>query len=169
MEKLELKHLVPYYEHNLKVLSTEDNKIYCLTGLSNPYKTVRRDFIKIEIREPLETRSWSFVLNNKEGFTVKPILRPFSDLSKEIEHNGEKFCPEDLLSNLFGDCETFYSFEGVKLIEDTYRTEDAIHSKKIYDNPNYYPWFIIKWLHEHLFDTEGLIEAGLAIDFNTLK
>lgn len=85
-----------------------------------------------------------------EKFT--PILRPLSDLTKPIEHKGEKFVPIiKLLENGFFDTrkmskEEIMSFVGAYLIT-------------LNDLPLYLQWH---------FDLFGGIESGEAIDVNTL-
>lgn len=62
--KIELKHLAPYLPYEL-------NMVGCQSKMS------------AEILQ-------RFIDND---FEITPILRPLSDLTKEIEHNGEKFVP----------------------------------------------------------------------------
>lgn len=154
--KLELKHLAPYYLHNLRILNTDDNEIYFLTGMSNPYKTVRRDFVRLEIREPLDTRNWSFILNDDTYTKIKLILHPLSDLTKGIEVNGEKLNPVDELFIEYGG-----GYGNILNFINTF-------IQSIVDDPLNNSYQIIQKLHEWHFDTQGLIKAGLAIDINTL-
>lgn len=74
METLELKHLAPYLPYGLKGIYNET----IITLSLNGYSSV--DEIGYDI---------SLFLSCK----IKPILRPLSDLTKEIEVNGEKFVP----------------------------------------------------------------------------
>lgn len=76
----------------------------------------------------------------------RPILRPLSDLTKEIEHNGEKFVP---VENLNPSLRSLKGFETL-IKNQIIMYEDAIK--------------LFKW---H-FDVFGLIEKGEAIDINTL-
>lgn len=76
----------------------------------------------------------------KNEFGSKLILRPLSDLTKEIEVNGEKFVPR---SKFFGN------------------PLDYIITKNSYE--------VVQQLISWHFDIFGLIDAGLAIDINTLK
>jgi hypothetical protein len=77
----------------------------------------------------------------------KPILRPLSDIITKIEHNGEKFVPLDILAYLFGyGC---LEFDLTDVLNQPYKQ--------------------IEKLLEWHFDIFGLIEAGLAIDINTLE
>jgi hypothetical protein len=90
----------------------------------------------------------------------KPILRPLSDLTKEIEVNGEKFVPMNILFN----CDEFDSIIGHSSIEyanDFIKSNDRL--SLCYD---FYFW---QKLLEWHFDIYGLIENGLAIDINTLN
>lgn len=85
---------------------------------------------------------------------VKPVLRPLSDLTKEIDHGGEKFVPIDWL-------------------EDEYYTLAIyISAKQLHIEPrwiNQCEYLLIKHLLEWHFDVDNLIEKGLAIDLNTLE
>ena len=80
--KLELRHLAPYLPYGLKMKWIEGDMIYKLTRLStaglacvdeNGYRT------------PFDYEH------------IKPILRPLSDLSEKIEHEGKKFVPMNKL------------------------------------------------------------------------
>tara|TARA_R110000850_G_scaffold196180_1_gene322634 strand:- start:346 stop:741 length:396 start_codon:yes stop_codon:yes gene_type:complete len=130
--KIELKNLAPYLPYGLKCKSTtilfgeEDNGIYEM-GL-------------ISMRGVLKG-------------TGKPILRPLSDLTKEVEFNGEKFIPSDRtnVGMLHG---RIYSNIGV--VENRITTNTITYSDMTY----------LISLH---FDVFGLIPQGLAIDINTIK
>ena len=89
-----------------------------------------------------------------EKFT--PILRPLSDLTKEIEHKGEKFVPiVKLLENSSFDTSKM-SEEEIMYFVNGYSYIDLI---ALYDLPLYLLWH---------FDLFGGIESGEAIDVNTL-
>lgn len=82
----------------------------------------------------------------------KPILRPMSDLTKEITHRGEKFVPLDV----FNDRGHFIEFDAAGLL---YTVGGCMDSD----------WLMVfDKFHEWMFDYRGLISAGLAIDVNTL-
>lgn len=82
----------------------------------------------------------------------KPILRPMSDLTKEITHRGEKFVPLDV----FNDRGHFIEFDTAGLL---YTVGGCMDSD----------WLMVfDKFHEWMFDYRGLISAGLAIDVNTL-
>lgn len=123
--KLELKHLVPYLPYEL-------NMYY---------------------EEPIANEPSEWVLAAKYIDVVierqnKPILRPLSDLTKEIEVNGKKFIPVDEI------------LKWCKLYWDENRNISPLRDWRYKD--------IQKILEWH-FDVFGLIPAGLAIDINALK
>ena len=89
---------------------------------------------------------WEYVKLN-----VKLILRPLSDLTKEIEHNGEKFVPVERIEEIYGLNSMWIGWDGVD------------------EGMGHFEHQIIQKLLEWHFDTEGLIEKGYAIDINTLK
>lgn len=82
----------------------------------------------------------------------KPILRPMSDITKEITHRGEKFVPIDVLN----DRGRFIEFDTAGLL---YTVGGCMDSD----------WLMVfDKFHEWMFDYRGLISAGLAVDVNTL-
>ncbi len=95
----------------------------------------------------------STVVGESDFFTdkskFKPILHPLSDLTKEIEHNGE------IIHVLTFLCEKYRNLNPHQLIA-------AIKSGIIDFN-------IMMDLIEFHFDVAGLIEKGEAIDVNTLS
>ena len=91
----------------------------------------------------------------------KPILRPMSDLTKEITHRGEKFVPMVEL----GECANVevevadFEFKRDKVIDVLFHNILSGERSSI---------IIFDKLNEWMFDYRGLISAGLAIDVNTL-
>ena len=132
--KLELKHLAGYLPYELKGIFT----IY------NTEQTVRSLSV-IYINRELEYRHF------------KPILRPLSDLTKEIEVNGDIFIPLDIISSHL-EYELNYNSE-----ENEFSTKQ-INRLFIME----IPYLAIDCMLEWHFDIYGLIENGLAIDMNTL-
>lgn len=162
--KLELKHLAGYLPYGLKILIHGTEEVL-MTGLETEtpstqekiiYKNSERNFYKTYFYE------------------IVPILRPLSDLTKEIEINGEKFVPIYKLFEI-----KYKDTHHVDLIREMYfkvnytftcsshygtAMETSINTKYIQMN-NF--WKIQKLL-EWNFDIHGLIENNLAIDINTL-
>ena len=127
--KLELKHLAPYLPYELKMYWEN------LVGEKLTPWVLTSSKVK-------------FALNNQNN----PILRPLSDLTKEIEVDGRKHqmwllingcthCGGTMLKNSNG-----YTFDIIQL--------------KYTEIQNLLLWH---------FDIFGLIDAGLAIDINTLN
>lgn len=88
--------------------------------------------------------------------TVKPILRPLSDLTKEIFVDGYAFIP----------IEWFKDKSETMLFEDSHLREIII---KKYDYPLLScSYRTIRKLVEWHFDIAGLIEKEEAIDYHTL-
>ncbi len=119
MDKLELKHLAPYLPYGLKFGNTENDIIV-----------------------EMKARSIGVICANTELY--KPIFRPLSDLTKKIEHNGDKFVA---MEKLFGE-----------------KTPQWGATIKHLGMPGHWEYHHIEKLFEWHFDVFGLIEAGLAIE-----
>ena len=134
--KLELKHLAPYLPYGLKAQAPKNGKIILLKGMYG--NTL--DFLDEE------DGHYTYSLDY-----AKIILRPLSDLTKEIEHNGKKIIfTHDILTH-----------HEIDLMEI---------NKTIRDLPvSGIPYQKVQMMLKHHYDVFGLIEAGLAIDINTLK
>ena len=137
--KLELKHLAPYLPYELKLYWHKDcDPVWIELQLDHVHHVIKRT-------------------NNKEALPPqdlwKPILRPLSDLTKEIKVNGEEFVAHDRTSAgmLHG-----RDSRGSVIIENRLRTNSITYQDMTY----------LISLH---FDVFGLIDAGLAIDINTLE
>lgn len=146
MKQLELKHIAPYFPYGLEVQYIGD--------MTDDNKRVDGDYIKIgEIAKigsvdfrysnPVYWMDFERGLFGVNSNVFKPILRPLSDLTKEIEYNGEKFIP----------CEQFsYDMECMLRLGDV--------------DTGCQPYSLIQKLIEWNFDIFGLIDKDLAIDIN---
>lgn len=125
--KLELKHYSAYLPYNLNLFDTFSNKKFSrvLCGVSLDY------------------------LISSDNQNIKPILRPLSDLTKEIQ----------ILENY----KTFYEH-----LYDSF-SEDGFDFQYLETSPLKFPYEVVQKLLEWKFDIYGLIENNLAIDINTLK
>ena len=168
MEKIELKHLAPYLPYGLKIEARIVKFPDFSSRILNGY--LYEDFKLGDIE-------------------IIPILRPLSDLIKAIP-----FVP---MSELFDVCfESLYGLGSEDMLSDFIACEDhgdryLFHVRGIEDNDFEYAlwlhldklWFsfevnnanmmvpqlkIFEKLFELHIDVFGLIEAGLAIDINTL-
>ena len=155
--KLEIKHLAPYLPYGLKLKRDSCHYIYTLKGM------VFSDVVFETGKSPIKF--------------IKPILRPISDISKEIEINGQKFTPIVELLKLrynawyekkigtryaeieFDNTSAWFSFQATFDIKVMFFKDD------IFSYPDY--WIIQKLAEWHI-DFQGLIEKGLAININTL-
>ncbi len=133
--KLEIKHLAPYLPYGLKC---EYEGIINGKEISAQHKAfnIENDpFPNWEYYEPIEeviglkiaplksirTYKKYFLatcgIHNRglknfyNGIGIKPILRPLSDLTKEIEYNGEKFVPIEFLFNNLVDAADVIEFD----------------------------------------------------------
>jgi hypothetical protein len=126
--KLELKHLAPYLPYKLKAIDSDGN---------------------IDIVTCID-------IEEIDGYKIKPILRPLSDLKKEITYNRENFVPIDWLEDkyytlsLHKECERLLELDG-------------------YQWTNRLSCLLLLHLFEWHFDVFRLIEKGLVVDINTLQ
>ena len=143
--KLTIEHLAGtfYFYHGIKFYEPKYNMVHSAVG-----------FIEDEIwakDKNGDAYSWSIADSEK-------IIILRSDITKEIEHNGERFVPiERILSER--KCDAEYNF--MKAIEDDWASAESKFE--------FAPYSIIKKLHSWHFDTQGLLQAGLAIDINELN
>ena len=91
---------------------------------------------------------------------IKPILRPLSDLTKPIEHNGETFVPIERIKELFIEGTEDVLSQSIEAIE--YFIENNFFSRI-----EYLPFILIQKLIEWHFAV-GLDENDY-IDVNTLE
>lgn len=159
--KLELKHLAPYLPYGL-IIKVGNISVAELT-------TDFTDHDHIKVSPVLSVEAY------------QPILRPLSDLTKEITHKGEVFVPMQKLLDIINgpDADTF-SQEGRYHILTANYEKWAFGYKNgfgFYFNSNGSGWdldYVIPQLeffnklHEWMFDTNGLIESELAISVHDL-
>lgn len=154
--KLELKHLAPYLPYKLKCLAQgEDKKVFDIQGIT--------DFTDVDLHEKGRTVNEQYDIED-----VFPILRPLSDLTKEIEVNGEKFIPSKILANEYLNT----SYWGSNTIGSGILNKDGKMQNLCFIGNEIIgecPYMIYEKLCEWHFDVFGLIEKGLAIDINTLN
>ena len=117
----------------------------------------------------------------------KPILRPVSDIYRTITHDGEEITPIVELAKLVTDCEWSLAVE----VGDDDDDDKFIYAKYDVENWKFFfseyerafrflnhcdcdrwvtnQYYLFDYLHELKIDYRGLIDAGLAIDCNTLE
>lgn len=121
MEKLQAKYLAPYLPHRLKFMVKANGQILEMTSLNLRCVGI----YKLE--------------------DIKPIFRPFSDLTKEIEVNGKTFIPKNILDK-------------THIVHWSYININRVNSEMLKDAPS---WFVNK-LIEWNFDVFGLIDLKIA-------
>jgi len=155
MKKLELKHLAPYLPYGLKGLDEY--------GMYNDLGELLEFELK-GINEHLSVPIWytgdKSYISSRHG-RCKPILHPLSDLTKEIEHNEERFVPLFKINKMLPDDVNIDAVLDFEVSTDSYGTARYISWIMIYEPmQKFFEWH---------FDCFGLIEAGLAMDINSLK
>jgi len=150
--ELEVKHIATYLPHKIECSYISDDKrtkAY-LTGVS------RTDGIETTYKRKKNGCSGDYIgftgENNIIDLKFKLILRPLSDLNKEVKGHKESFklFYSDVLYKKFD----YGAYASERL------TTDIIHNLK---------FEIVQQLFEWHFDVFGLIDKGLAIDINTIK
>ena len=171
--KLELKQITHYLPYGLNFIcfDVESKEFEELPLLSI---NLRNDELEIGGMDiPIDELPYPI------GLEVKPILRPLSDLTKEIKVNGEKFVPIVELLKLAH--ETYYNEKIGSRYQEIEFKQTPIKAKACFSfmatkdlelytlMPWNFPTWITQKLFEWHFDVFGLIPQGLAIDFNTLE
>lgn len=168
MKKLKLEHLAPYLPYELKLFYTHTKKIGQISNIYSIGEGFDNEDIKISIDFSEGEHIWMY----------KPILRPLSDITKEIIHNEERFVPGLKLvdpektewSRMI--CEFYNPFARIPTHSKYIRVMHDKLGEIISINPSnisHLPYHTFKNLLEWHFDVFGLIEKGLAIDINTLN
>jgi len=144
IKELTIKELAPYLPYGLNVWNTTDEFPYKLLALEENNCT-------------LESGDIPF-------YRCKPILRPFSDLTKEIEVNGEKFVPMEYFEKNINKTIFFYKPLNNDLpLEISIQTQDYSQSIDLFNG-----YLCVQKFCEWHIDFQGLIDAGLAVDINTI-
>jgi len=134
MGTLKKQHLVPYLLYKIKV------------------KWFREDDNSFQTSE-LTIDDYPFLSNR----LLKPILRPLSDFTKKIEHDGVVFTPAAVIMAISTDSGDVYWHDYI----GCHRSE--------YGEILEAPYWMVEKLFEWHFDVRELIPKELAIDINTIK
>lgn len=159
--KLELKHLSAYLPYNVNLKSNEGRISSVMTGIQYPY---------------IECTLEHNIADHISNFSL--ILRPLSDLAKEIEVNGEKFVPIRKLKTGGTNNESVSivnDWDGINYVCSDNESHELRFSAKSGFDQRYncesrqiYAYDLFQKLFEWHFDVFSLIEAGLAVDINTV-
>lgn len=138
------KHLAAYLPYKIKIRVFRENESLFIEDVEITGEVI--DYI-------FETKEYS-------KYKYKPILRPLSDLIKEIEVDGKRFVPNEVIKSYNPN---FYYFERNNCIREN--TETCI-----IEYPEYgaYPYWLMELLLSWHFDVFGLI-GKYACDYNEYK
>ena len=165
--KLELKHISGYLPYGLLFYDErQEHKVDKMVGL---------------FMDSIDFENWSPIDNGKiENY--KPILRPISDLHKEVDgvvHIVElaRIASEKCKVEFEPDISTikYNKYHSVvvrckKWESEFWYEEDGYFYFEYNGNTmDLYQLDLFNYLFEHHFDVYGLIDKGLAIDINTVK
>lgn len=141
--KLEIKHVAPYLPYGLKAICyyTTPPRVEQITSVF-----VYQDKNDFDLSTP---DSDYYNVSTEDDFEMKLVLRSLSDLTKEI---AEKIGLDEITRGSI-----LFLYESSKL---SHNPSDLVLKMTMYSHVNL--------LLKHHFDVHGLIEAGLAIDINTL-
>ena len=92
--------------------------------------------------------------------SCKPILRPFDDIFKNIDYNGNKIILSECLFPINVEEENKFNIDGI--LPEYWENVKKIESK-------YYDYWQMLILFKYHIDVFKLINSGNAIDINTLK
>ena len=139
--KLELKHLSPYLPYGLKIkyLLTDSIQIEQVIGLGIDFVLTTEDDYSLE--------------------SIKPILRPLSDLDNEV-------FIESVSDFEFIPCEVFE--DHISGWCDAYNEWWNLQYPNFLQMMDSCPYEVMQQLLEWHFDVFGLIDQNLAIDINTI-
>ncbi len=145
--ELEVKHLAPYLPYGLKLQYVVREKVEKI-GIM---KTI------IHNEDETHPTKVSIDWNDAEHIWMfKPILRPLSDLDKQIIRSENLTVKPSRAFGLVKDEDGTWCDE----FSANYGESPTAKVPVIYFN---------MWLFEYHFDVFGLIEQGLAVDINTLS
>jgi hypothetical protein len=181
--ELNIEHLAPYLPYRLHMINPDYDGTWEITEYKLSHHRGEEDVIWIGGKQ----KGCPYLKNNRIE-KIKLILRPLSDLIKEINVSGEKFVPMLKIGEMLGlklervDIDGIIEYGwGHKNLEDTDLYSFGWYKKKmcfgvwydeISENDPIYEvggFNEIKKLFSWHFDVFGLIEAGLAVDINTIK
>ncbi|OPC11948.1 hypothetical protein BAX93_05455 [Elizabethkingia meningoseptica] len=151
MDKLELKDIAPYFQYDLifKNKTTQNN--YRLRTID-----IRSDgFISLKFSD--SNLAITDFMEDEDGSIMKfiPLLRPMSDLTKEITHNGEKFVPMEKLAQIaFERIDAFHIHSDIEIITAYKADKKEAYITLKYDVDN--KSFVVSVLDENLFRTRNL-------------
>ncbi len=183
--ELQFKHIAPYLPYGLKFQIHPFDTLIDYTDKINGIGLVD-SCISLDI-------TGDYYLDEDNDFNAKPILRPLSDLHKEIEHNGEKIIPIEticdkmgikgktdgkyLIATILADGFSFkkyyfiekISYNNTLMLKGSHKPDTYPKKNDLFPRVDYIPYHIYELLFQWHFDVFGLIQEGLAVDINTVE
>lgn len=156
MKRLTIKELAPYLPYGITgSVDKESYYIYEESDRIGELKSI--DLTDLDYELVVYSDSGYFLCNISE---FKPLLRPLSYLTEEIEHNGERFVPIKRIQELFNLSEqsSYLLADTVKSLSDFFFTRDLTDVFRFETVVS-----INSKLHEWHFDTANLLGLGLAL------
>lgn len=159
MEKLTLEYLAPFLPYRLKMFNPHQ------------YKRLGKDYIPTTLRM-LSNDKLLFVGKNVHSEHINetkylPVLRP-RDLTKPIQVDGKEVIPIVEMS-IYKDFKVVNIISDIKKYTVVFEVSGVDFQYSVYKDGSTLSLREAKWLYANKFDLEGLIDAGLAIDVNTLE
>ena len=151
--ELEIKHLTPYLPYGVKVSNnTHPDDVNFVIGL-------RGETYFIE-------QNSKYAYGDIEN--CKILLRPLSDLTKEIEINGKKFVPIEYFFEFENPNNKIpkrmkYHYEEVPNRISISHNASSRSTEVLFSEMGANPYWMIQKLFEWHFDVFGLIDQGLAL------
>lgn len=155
MDKLQFNHIAPYLPFDLTFYEEFEavNEVKEKVLVKNLYllKTEATKMNHINIEMALDF----------EQYKTKPVFRPTSDLTKEVNHKGSRFVP-------FMEIEREFSsdYNDFKFKTNPFRISFSNNSIGTHQ---FIQYSIFQKLLEWHFDIFELIDLGLAVDINKIK
>ena len=155
--KLLKKALPMYLNHGLKFMRTKDDNLRGSILIMDGLYPTGIDHQGV---------GYSPQTFHTQFLDCKPILRPLSDLTKEITNSlNQTFVFTETLEIGDDDNGTEYDYGNIKTIKSL----EFISENNNFHDVHYLPYLLVQDLIKNHFDVFGIIEKGLAIDINTLE
>lgn len=169
MKKLTKEYLAPYLTSELlfQIESVDGIDILPFTAMQ-----IKDGFEIVQV-----SNTDYYLCSDDNDFVIKPILRPISDLTKPITLDGVEQIPIVELAKIAYNTEWFHKEGNYNAVSsaETHGFEYNETGFEMYSQisggflPVKNQYALFQYLAKHKFDFMGLIDAGLAVDVNTLE
>lgn len=161
---MKLEHIAPYLPYKLNVRMPKHQFKYGeqITLPLNGISISSEGKMIMEFLKPDD----GLLFSNECERKCLPILRPLSDLTKSITHNGETFVPIEKLKDYYNSLPDSFVEKLLWVAWDGQFTVFGLEEDPL---EVAMPYSMYQKVFEWHFDVFGLIDSGEAIDINTLK